>query len=85
MLYGVAYTIKISKRGPREIEGYFDFVVPSVEGFCRHDMAGAYPPTHPCAYFLIGFETDKESTMAWVDRNRTWSGFGRSMALGTSR
>lgn len=28
LLYGVAYTIKMSKKGPREIEGYFDFVVP---------------------------------------------------------
>ncbi|MFR7736116.1 MAG: hypothetical protein ACLU0V_00595 [Eggerthella lenta] len=33
MLYGVAYTIKMSKKGPREIEGYFDFVVPPLEGF----------------------------------------------------
>ena len=33
LLYGVAYTIKMSKKGPREIEGYFDFVVPPLEGF----------------------------------------------------
>ena len=39
MPYGVAYAIKMSKRGPREIEGYFDFVVPPVEGFWWHDCA----------------------------------------------
>ena len=32
-LYGVAYTIKMSKKGDRRIEGYFDFVVPPLEGF----------------------------------------------------
>lgn len=32
LLYGVAYTIKMSKKGPREIEGYFDFVVPAARG-----------------------------------------------------
>ena len=36
MLNGVAYTIKMSKKGPREIEGYFDFVVPPLEDFWWH-------------------------------------------------
>ena len=33
LLYGVAYTIKMSKLGDRRIEGYFDYVVPPLEGF----------------------------------------------------
>ena len=33
LLYGVAYTIKMSKLGDHRIEGYFDFVVPPLEGF----------------------------------------------------
>ena len=33
LLYGVAYTIKMSKKGDHRIEGYFDFVVPPLEGF----------------------------------------------------
>ena len=37
--YGVAYAIKMSKKGPREIEGYFDFVVPPLEGFWGQDRA----------------------------------------------
>ena len=33
VLYAVAYTIKMSKMGDRRMEGYFDFVVPPLEGF----------------------------------------------------
>ncbi len=32
LLYGIAFTIKMSKRGSRQIEGYFDYVVPPLEG-----------------------------------------------------
>lgn len=32
LLYGIAYTIKMSKKGPHRIEGYFDYVVPPLEG-----------------------------------------------------
>ena len=32
LLYGVAYTIKMSKKTDHRIEGYFDFVVPPLEG-----------------------------------------------------
>lgn len=33
LLYGIAFTIKMSKMGSRQIEGYFDYVVPPLEGF----------------------------------------------------
>jgi len=33
VLYAVVYTIKMSKMGDRRIEGYYDFVVPPLEGF----------------------------------------------------
>ncbi len=33
LLYGVAFTIKMSKRSDHRIEGYFDYVVPPLEGF----------------------------------------------------
>lgn len=36
-LYGVAYTVKMSKKGDHRIEGYFDFVVPPLEGFWWQD------------------------------------------------
>ena len=31
-LYGVAYTIKMSKKGDHRIDGFFDYVVPPLEG-----------------------------------------------------
>ena len=33
LLYGVAFTIKMSKKGSHQMEGYFDYVVPPLEGF----------------------------------------------------
>ena len=33
LLYAIAFTIKMSKMGERHIEGYFDYVVPPLEGF----------------------------------------------------
>ena len=32
LLYAVAYTIKMSKLGKHKLEGYFDYVVPPLEG-----------------------------------------------------
>ena len=37
LLYGIAFTIKMSKKGNYEIEGYFDYVVPPLEGFWWQD------------------------------------------------
>ena len=33
LLYSIAYAIKMSKKGDYKIDGYFDFVVPPLEGF----------------------------------------------------
>lgn len=32
LLYSLAYTIKMSKKGTHKIKDYFDFVVPPLEG-----------------------------------------------------
>lgn len=37
VLYAVAYTIKMSKMGDHRIDGYFDYVVPPLEGFWWQD------------------------------------------------
>ena len=37
VLYAIAYTIKMSKKGDHRIEGYCDFVVPPLEGFWWQD------------------------------------------------
>ena len=37
LLYGIAFTIKMSKKGDYRIDGYFDYVVPPLEGFWWQD------------------------------------------------
>lgn len=37
ILYGVSFTIKMSKMGDHRIEGYFDYVVPPLEGLWKQD------------------------------------------------
>ena len=36
-LYTIAYTIKMSHKGPHKISGYFEYVVPPLEGFWWQD------------------------------------------------
>ena len=41
LLYALAYTIKMSKKGDHHIDGYFDYVVPPLEGFwCQERREG---------------------------------------------
>ncbi len=37
ILYALAFTIKMSKKGDHRIEGYFDYVVPPLEGFWEQE------------------------------------------------
>ncbi|HIS25867.1 MAG TPA: GyrI-like domain-containing protein [Candidatus Pullilachnospira intestinigallinarum] len=37
LLYGIAFTIKMSKKGSHAIQGYFDYVVPPLEGFWKQE------------------------------------------------
>lgn len=37
LLYAIAFTIKMSYRGTHKIEGYFEYVVPPLEGFWWQD------------------------------------------------
>ena len=53
LLYGIAFTIKMSKRGDRCIDGYFDFVVPPLEGFWRQE--GTY-----------GFDYTRKEDFCWI-------------------
>ena len=34
---GIAFTVKMSKKGNRKIDGYFDYVVPPLEGLWEQD------------------------------------------------
>ena len=37
LLYGIAFTIKMSRKTDHRIEGYFDYVLPPLEGLWRQD------------------------------------------------
>lgn len=37
LLYGLTFTIKMSKMGPKIIKGYFEYVVPPLEGLWQQD------------------------------------------------
>ncbi len=41
LLYGIAFTIKMSKKTSHQMEGYFDYVVPPLEGLWRQTGGGA--------------------------------------------
>ena len=53
LLYGVAFTIKMSKLGDHRIEGYFDYVVPPLEGFWWQDGVQGIDYAHKDAFQWI--------------------------------
>lgn len=46
LLYGIAFTIKMSYKGEHKIEGYFEYVVPPLEGFWWRDGVGGIDYAH---------------------------------------
>ena len=46
LLYGIAYTVKMSKKGSHQIDGYFDYVVPPLEGFWWQEGADGIDYAH---------------------------------------
>ena len=46
LLYGIAFTVKMSKMSDHRIDGYFDFVVPPLEGFWRQEGAAGIDYAH---------------------------------------
>jgi len=45
VLYSVAYTLKMSYKGSRKIEGFYEYVVPPLEGFWYQDGIEGFDPT----------------------------------------
>ena len=52
-LYGIAFTIRMSKKGSHQIEGYFDYVVPPLEGFWWQDD-------------VIGIDYTRKDSFRWI-------------------
>ncbi len=53
LLYALAYTIKMSKKGEHQIEGYFDYVVPPLEGFWWQEGFGGFDYTRKDGFPLF--------------------------------
>ena len=53
LLYGIAFTIKMSKMEDHRIEGYFDYVVPPLEGFWWQDGVQGIDYAHKDAFQWI--------------------------------
>ena len=53
LLYGIAFTIKMSKKGDHQIDGYFDYVVPPLEGFWYMEGMNGIDYAHKEAFHWI--------------------------------
>ena len=53
VLYAIAYTIKMSKMGDHRIDGYYDYVVPPLEGFWWQEG-------------IDGIDYSDKSTFCWI-------------------
>lgn len=53
LLYALAFTIKMSYRGDRQIKGYFQYVMPPLEGFWWQEG-------------VEGFDYNRKETFQWI-------------------
>ncbi len=53
LLYAIAFTIKMSKKGSHQIDGYFDYVVPPLEGFWWQKNVKGIDYTHKEDFHFI--------------------------------
>ena len=68
LLYAIAFTIKMSKMGSHKIEGYFDYVVPPLEGFWwQEGIAGVDYSRKEDFYFISAIRLPDFVTRAEFD------------------
>lgn len=53
LLYGIAFTIKMSKLSDHRIEGYFDYVMPPLEGFWQQEGVDGFDYTRKDLFHWI--------------------------------
>jgi hypothetical protein len=70
LLYGIQYTIKMSKKGNNIPDGYFDYVVPPLEGFWWFDDNAKIPPKDKSKYNWLSIirlpEYVNKKTFEWA-------------------
>ena len=62
LLYGIAFTIKMSKKGDHQIDGYFDYVVPPLEGFWWQEGVTGIDYAHKDFDWAVDEATKKKKT-----------------------
>lgn len=75
LLYAVAYTIKMSKLGKHQLEGYFDYVVPPLEGLWWQEGVHGVDYTRKADFHWISLirlpEFVTRETFDWAIREAT--------------
>lgn len=75
LLYAIAFTIKMSKKGDHRIDGYFDYVVPPLEGFWWQKDAVEIDYSHKEHFEFISVirlpDFVKESDFNWAIEEAT--------------
>lgn len=75
ILYAVAYTLKMSYRGARQIEGFYPYVVPPLEGFWWQDGVSGVDYTNKGAFHWISVirlpDFVREEDAAWAAEEAT--------------
>lgn len=75
MLYAVAFTIKMSKLGKHQLEGYFDYVVPPLEGLWWQEGVHGVDYAHKEAFQWISLirlpEFVTQEVFDWAIREAT--------------
>ena len=70
VLYAVAYTLKMSHKTDHRIQGFFDYVVPPLEGFWQQEGGGAVDYSRKAAFRWISAirlpDFVKEADFAWA-------------------
>ena len=61
ILYGIAFTIKMSERAGHAIEGYFSYVVPPLEGLWRQQGEPVKK---------VGFDYGRKEDLEWISMIR---------------
>lgn len=75
MLYGIAYTLKMSYKGDHKIEGFYEYVVPPLEGLWWQKGVMGFDPTRKDQLHWISMirvpEFVKEKDFAWAVETAT--------------
>lgn len=62
LLYGIAFTIKMSYKGAHKIEGYFSYVVPPMEGLWWQEETGSTGAGH----MIAGMDYAHKEKFHWI-------------------